>query len=156
MVSWLFQLLLLFMFKFAMLCHVNLFIYSTYIAILGLIQMCECALNWFTMELVYKPKLDICHLCCLGATYLKHVCCWSLQANDSQLIWKFAWHSNATSPKHLPLDFLVGHVLVGVSPCGSCAIVTSNCYWDPSVFQAPLVTCWHLMVLLSQIGVYIL
>ena len=47
---------------------------------------------------------------------------WSLCANNSQLIWKFAWHSNTTYPKHLPLDFIVGHVLVGVNPCGRCVI----------------------------------
>ena len=28
-----------------------------------------------------------------------------------------------TYPKHLPLECLVGHVLVGVSPCGRCAVV---------------------------------
>ena len=27
----------------------------------------------------------------------------------------------AAYAKHLPLEFLLGHVLVGVSPCGSCA-----------------------------------
>ena len=47
---------------------------------------------------------------------------WSLCANDSQLIWKLAWHSNTTYPKHLPLEFLVGHVLVSLSPCGRCTI----------------------------------
>lgn len=28
-------------------------------------------------------------------------------------------------PKHLPLKFLVGHVLVGVNQCGRCTIVAS-------------------------------
>ena len=38
-----------------------------------IIQIWECALNWFTMKLVHEPKLDIRHLCGLGATYPKHV-----------------------------------------------------------------------------------
>ena len=49
--------------------------------------------------------------------------CWSLCANDSQLIWKFARRSNATYPKQLPLEFLVGNALVGVNIHGRCAIV---------------------------------
>ena len=49
----------------------------------------------FTAEPVHEPKLDTLSLCGLGATY----------------------------PKHPPLEFLVGHVLVGVTPCGRCAIV---------------------------------
>ena len=49
--------------------------------------------------------------------------CWSLCANDSQLVWKFALPSNATYPKHLPLEFSIGHVLVGVNSHGRCAIV---------------------------------
>ena len=60
------------MFKFAMFCHVDNFD-STKLVIFGLIQIWECALNWFTMEPVHEPKLDICHLCGLGATYPKHV-----------------------------------------------------------------------------------
>ena len=36
---------------------------------------------------------------------------------------RFSWHSKATYPKHLPLEFLVGHVLVGVNPCGRCIVV---------------------------------
>ena len=31
----------------------------------------------------------------------------------------------ATYPKHLPLQYLVGHVLVGVLPCGRCIVVAS-------------------------------
>ena len=42
-----------------------------------------------------NQNLTLCHLCGLGATY----------------------------PKHPPVEFLVGHVLVGVTPCGRCAIV---------------------------------
>jgi hypothetical protein len=38
-----------------------------------LIHIWECALNWFTMEPVHEPKLDICHLRSFGATYPKHV-----------------------------------------------------------------------------------
>ena len=105
-----------------MFCHVDNFD-SAKLVIFGLIQIWECALNWFTMELVHKPKLDICHLCGLGALYPKHVFGWSLHANDSQLIWKFAWHSNVANSKHLLLNNLVGHVLVGVNPCGRCAVV---------------------------------
>ena len=41
--------------------------------------------------------------------------CWSLCANESQVIWKFTWHSNTTSPTHLSLEFLVGHMLVIVN-----------------------------------------
>lgn len=48
---------------------------------------------------------------------------WSLCAIDSQLICKLTRHLNATFPRRLPLDFLVGHVLVCVYPCGRCAIV---------------------------------
>ena len=46
---------------------------STKLVIFGLIQIRECALNWFLVESVHKLKLDICHLCGLGATYPKHV-----------------------------------------------------------------------------------
>jgi hypothetical protein len=46
---------------------------STYLAKFGLIQIWECALNWFTMELIHKLKLDIYHLHSLGATYPKNV-----------------------------------------------------------------------------------
>ena len=40
-----------------------------------------------------------------------------------KLIGKSTLHSNATYTKHLPLEFLVGRVLVGVNPCGRCAVV---------------------------------
>jgi hypothetical protein len=88
-----------------------------------LIQIWECALNRFTVELVHECMLDVCHLQDLGAMYAEHFFYCSLCANDSQLIWKLAWHSNTTYPKHLSLESLVGHVLVGLSPCGRCIIV---------------------------------
>ena len=110
------------MFKFAMYCQMDKYD-STKLAIFGLIQIWECALDWFTVELVHERLLDICHLRSLGATYPKHVLYWSPCANDSQLIWKFAWHSKVAYSKHLSLGFLVGHVLVSVNPCGRCAVV---------------------------------
>ena len=60
------------MFKSIMSCHLNNFD-SQELAIFGLIQIWECALNWFIMEPVHEPKLDICHVHDLGATYPKHV-----------------------------------------------------------------------------------
>ena len=54
------------------------------------------------------------------------LCDHNLVVNSS--LWKFAWHPNTTYPKHLALEFLshlVGHMLVGVNPCGRCAIMTS-------------------------------
>ena len=71
MVFRLFQVLLLFMLKFAIFCHVDNFD-STQLDIFELIQIWECALNWFTMKPNYEPKLDICHLHGLGATCLEH------------------------------------------------------------------------------------
>ena len=62
MVSRLFQLLLLFMFRSAMSCHVDNFD-STKLLVNGLIQRRECVFNWFTLELLHKCMLDICHLC---------------------------------------------------------------------------------------------
>ena len=105
MVTWLFQLVLLFMFKYAMFFHVDSFdlLDSNFLILYSNMGVCS--------QLVYNgidsqtKKLDICHLRGIGATYPKHVLCWSLCANDSQLIWKFAWHSNATYPKHPPLEF---------------------------------------------------
>ena len=38
---------------------------------------------------------------------------WTLCANGSQLLRKIAWHSSTSYPRHLGLEFLVGHVLVG-------------------------------------------
>ena len=49
--------------------------------------------------------------------------CWFLCANDSQIIWKFVWHSNVAYPQHLALKVSVGRVLVGVSPYGRCAVL---------------------------------
>jgi hypothetical protein len=37
------------------------------------------------------------------------------------LIWRFAWHSNTTYPKHLPWKFSIEHMSVGVNPHGRCA-----------------------------------
>ena len=62
------------MFKFAMFCHVDNFD-SIKLAIFGSIQIWECALNLFTMELVHGPKLHIFHLCGLGVVYFKCVFC---------------------------------------------------------------------------------
>ena len=39
----------------------------------GIIQIRECALNWFMMKLVHKRMLDICRLSWSRATYLVHV-----------------------------------------------------------------------------------
>ena len=58
---------------------------STKFVIFGLNQIWECALNWFAMEPVHEPKLDICHFCGLGVAYPKHVFCRSLHAINSQL-----------------------------------------------------------------------
>ena len=55
-----------------MFSHVNNFD-STKLTIFELIQDWRCVLNRFTMELVHEPKLDICHLRGLGATYPKHL-----------------------------------------------------------------------------------
>jgi threonine/homoserine/homoserine lactone efflux protein len=77
----------------------------------------------FTRGLVHEPRLDICHLRWLGATYFIYFYFLTQSANDSQLIWKFARHSNAYS-KHLSLEFLFGHVLMGVNPFGRCTFVT--------------------------------
>ena len=46
-------------------CHVDYFD-SIELVLFGIIQIWECALNWFTMELVHDHLLDICHLCGLG------------------------------------------------------------------------------------------
>ena len=59
------------MFGSTMFCHVDNFV-STKLSISGSIQIWECALNKFNMDLVHESKLDICHLCGLGATYLEH------------------------------------------------------------------------------------
>ena len=47
---------------------------STKLFIFLLIQIWECALNLFIVELLHECLLDICHLYSLGATYLaQHV-----------------------------------------------------------------------------------
>ena len=124
MVFRLFQLLLLFMFGFVVSWHMDNFD-STRLAIFEWIQIWECALNWFITEPIRKCFLDICHLRVLGATYPKHVI---LLIPCVQMIptWSENLHDtyNTTYPNHLPLEFLVEHVLVSVNPCGRCACVT--------------------------------
>ena len=119
MVSWLFQ-LLIFMFKSAMFCYSNNFSFN--LLIFGLNQIWECALNWFTMELVHKQNLDICHLHDWGATYPIHF--FFVDPYVQMIPNWFQITLDATYPKHLPLECLVGHVLTGVNPCGRCSIVT--------------------------------
>ena len=72
MVFWLYQLLHLFMFKSTVLCHLDNFD-PTKLINFEYIEIWECPLSWFIMGLVHKPKLDICHLCGLRASYPKHV-----------------------------------------------------------------------------------
>ena len=71
MVSRLFQLLLLFVFMSAMLCHMDHFD-LTKLVVFGLIQIWECALNWVTVEPVHEHLLDICQLHSLGTTFPEH------------------------------------------------------------------------------------
>ena len=114
------QLLFLFVFDFVMFCHVDNFDFTK----LVLLDLGVCS------QLVYNEPLHGCLLgiCCLrglGLEYPKHFLgfYWPLCANDSQLICKLTGYLNATFSRRLPLDVLVGHVLVGVYPCGRCAIV---------------------------------
>ena len=86
----------------------------------------------FIVEPLHVYLLDNCHLCVLGQ-HIWYMFLWSLCANDSQWIWECAWYSNATYPRHLPLECLVGHVLVGVNPCGRCTIVAL----PPQIAQLP-------------------
>ena len=78
----LFQLLLMFMVKFGISCHVDNFD-STKLAIFGLIKHGSVISTGFTTEPFQKHPLDICHLRDLGATYPKHffllipMCKWS-------------------------------------------------------------------------------
>ena len=51
-----------------MLCHMDNFD-SIKLSIFGLIQIWECALNWFIVEPIDEAKLDICHLRGLGLAY---------------------------------------------------------------------------------------
>ena len=85
-------------------------------------------------QLIYNGSTPQIHASHLSPTWLRATIsllllllfllfCWSLCVNDSQLIWKFAWHSNATYSKHVPLEFLVGHVLVHVNLCGGGLVV---------------------------------
>ena len=76
------------------------------------------------MELVHEPKINICHLRGFWATYHKHV---------FLLIPMCKWFPinlkiSMTLKRNIFLNidcwnFLVGHVLVGVNPCGRCTIV---------------------------------
>ena len=59
MVSRLFQPLLLLVFKFTMLCDVDNYD-STKLVVFGLLQIWECALNWFTVEPLHECFFDIC------------------------------------------------------------------------------------------------
>ena len=82
------QPVLLFMFKFAMSCHVDN-CDSTNIVSFGLIQLWKCVPNWFIVQPIHKCLLDICHLYILGAAYPKRdfiLFGQSLCVNDSQLI----------------------------------------------------------------------
>ena len=98
MVSWLFQLLFMFMFKSSMLCHVDNFDLVK-LVIFGLIQIWECALNWLQWNRSTNASLTFVTYAFKRATNPKHgffffgcccCCCCSLCANESQLIWKFA------------------------------------------------------------------
>ena len=60
------------MFKFVMFYHMDN-LNSTKVAILGLNQIWDCALNWSTVEPVHECILDICPLRSFGATNSKHV-----------------------------------------------------------------------------------
>ena len=70
------------------------------------------------LEPVHEPKLNICHLHGLGATYTEHVilliptCKWL--PIDQKLYMTFQMQHIL---KHLLLEFLVEHVLVGINPC---------------------------------------
>ena len=50
------------MFKSPMFHHLDNF-YSTKLAMFGLIQIHVYALYWFTIEPIYKQKINIFHLC---------------------------------------------------------------------------------------------
>ena len=105
MVSWMFEILLSFVLKSAMFCHMDNFD-STKVSFFGLVQTLECALYWFAMEPIHKPKLYNCHLHGVGVTYPKHVLVNAYVQIDSQLLWKHLVHSNATHLKHLMLEFV--------------------------------------------------
>ena len=78
--SLLFQLLFLFMLKFAMLCNMDNFD-STKLVDFGLIQYGSVLTIFLIVELIYKR--DNYHLHNFGATYPKHVLYWFLYAHDS-------------------------------------------------------------------------
>ena len=71
-------------------------------------------------QLVYnrtspRTKTSHLHLCGLRALYPKHVCLLIPMCKCFPIDLKFAWHSNTTYPKHLPLEFLVGDVSQAIS-----------------------------------------
>ena len=97
------------MFKSAMLCHANDFD-STKLVIFWInlnMGVLSIGLQW---NRSMNQNSTLVTSAIQGQHTLNMFFCWSLCANDSQLIWKFAWHSNTTYPKHLPLEFLGGHV----------------------------------------------
>jgi hypothetical protein len=112
MVFGLFQSFLMFIFMFAMPYHVN-----NKVIYFLLIEIWECALSYFIVQLVCKDMLDICHVHDLGATYPKHVFSLIPMCNDSQLIWNL----HGTQTQHVlniyHWNFSLDNVLVGVSPC---------------------------------------
>ena len=82
---------------------------------------------WSNLSRYIQACLQKCRIYKVGwERILNMLFRWSPCVNDSQSIWKFAWHSKATYSKHLPLVFSVGHVLVGVDPCGRCTINCGN------------------------------
>lgn len=104
----LFEVLLLFKFKYAKSCHVD-YLDSTHLAICLLIHIWECALNWFTVGLVHKRLLDMCHLrglracnCRGGNIYILHMHYVDLYVPMIPNWYKnFHDIQNATNPKHL-------------------------------------------------------
>ena len=106
-----------------MFCHMDDFD-STKLTIFGLIQIWECALNWFTMKSAHKPKFDICHLYGLGQHILNMFFCWFLLCKWFPIDLKICVTFKCSIFQTLPLGFLLGHVLVGVNPCGRCTVMT--------------------------------
>jgi hypothetical protein len=109
-----------------LLCFITWIISIQQRQIFGIIQMWRCALNWFTLEPVHRPKLDICHLCGFKGN-IYQTCFFLLIPSYVQIIpnWHEFLHdtSNATYPKYLLLDFWIGQVWTGVNPRGRCTVV---------------------------------
>ena len=88
--------------------------------------------------MAHKPKLDICHLRNLWEHILNmfyfilFLVFWSLYADDSKLIWKFAWHSNTTHPKHLLLEYIIF----------KCSML--NWSWYPTSWTKPYKSPWTM------------